>query len=508
MARAADRLEAAIERGERICVWGDFDVDGQTATTLLVSTLRDLGGDVIYHIPVRATESHGVKVPWLQQELDRGARVVLTCDTGSDACEAVTCANVYGVDVIITDHHELPAVLPDAHTIVNPHLLSAGHPLETLPGVGVAYKLGEELYRRAGRAGDIEQHLDLVALGIVADLADQIGDARYLLQRGLVALRNTQRLGLREMMKLASLVPAQLNEEHIGFGLAPRLNALGRLDDANVSVEFLTTRDLTRARILASELEALNARRKILGDQVFQAAQAQIERDPALMDHAALVLANPAWPVGVVGIVANRLAELYGRPAILISTPPDQMGRGSARSIEGVHITDAIASQQDLLESFGGHAMAAGLSIDPDKIAEFRRGLSRVVAAQLGEALGRPTLRIDGYVPLSDLSLDLVADLERLAPFGPGNSAPVLATRDLRITAKRTVGQDRCRRAVLTWPTPSEPTTSAGNSTSRSCGGMRARPCPRRKKSDRSPRRLRSWTTAVSPIRRHCSSRS
>lgn len=443
LVHAVERIVPAIRDKERICVWGDFDVDGQTATTVLVETLRDLDADVFYHIPVRATESHGVKLPALQHVLDAGARLILTCDTGIDAHEAVDFANARGVDVVITDHHELPPALPDACAIVNPHLLAGDHPLASLPGVGVAFKLAEALYAHAGRAEDIVKVLDLVALGIVADVAVQTGDTRYLLQCGLARLRETRRPGLQALIKLAKINPAQINSEHIGFGLAPRLNALGRLDDANVIVEFFTTTNPTQASILASELEGLNNRRKLLSDQVFAAAQAKIEKDPSLLDDAALVLAHEVWPPGVIGIVANRLVELYNRPVVLISTSADGVGRGSARSVESCHITEALATQQHMLTSFGGHAMAAGLRIPVENIAGFRRGLSRAVAVQVGKDILPPTLSVDGYLTLSDLTLALVDDLERLSPFGPGNPSLTLASRDLRIVAKKEIGRDK-----------------------------------------------------------------
>jgi single-stranded-DNA-specific exonuclease len=449
LVRAADRIERAIRTGETICVWGDFDVDGQTATTVLVATLRDVGARVTHYIPVRATESHGIRVPTLERVIEQGAQLILTCDTGIDANEAVAYAATRGVDVIVTDHHELPPELPPAYAIVNPHLLSPTHALASLPGVGVAYKLAEELYARAGRAGEAAKHLDLTALGIVADVAVLDGDTRYLLQRGLAALRQTERLGLQELMKLARVNPAHLSEEHIGFGLAPRLNALGRIDDANVIVDFLTTADLTQARIFASELEALNDRRKMLGDQVFAATQEQIAQNPALLEDAVLVLAAPEWPVGVIGIVANRLVEQYQRPAVLISISPEGLGRGSARSVEGCHITEALATQHALLRSYGGHAMAAGLSLPAEDIPTFRHGLSRAVKAQIGATPAQPAVQIDGYVPLAELSLDLLADLERLAPFGPGNPPLTLATRDIRVTAHRSLGRDG-RHLLLT----------------------------------------------------------
>ena len=439
---AVARLESAIEENESLWVWGDFDVDGQTSTTLLVQALKELGANVNFHIPVRANESHGVNLPVLGEIIDQGAQLVLTCDTGIAAHEAVAYAQGRGVQVIVTDHHDLPPSLPGAYAIVNPKLLPEGHPLSTLPGVGVAFKLVEALFQRAGREAELERYLDLVALGIVADIALQVGDTRYLLQRGLQVLQENQRLGLKVLMEMADLNPTWLTEEHIGFILAPRMNALGRLGDANSIVEFLTTEDIARARTLALELETLNARRKLLTDQVFQGAQAQLERDPSLNRQVALVLAHPSWPAGVIGIVASRLVERYNKPTILISAPPGEVARGSARSVEGVNITAAIVAQKDMLEGFGGHPMAAGLSIDPERILEFRTGLARTINKMLGEVPLETRLQVDGYLGLSELSLDLVADLERLAPFGAGNPSLVLVSQKLRLVNYRPLGRN------------------------------------------------------------------
>jgi single-stranded-DNA-specific exonuclease len=443
---AVQRLEKAIHGGETICVWGDFDVDGQTATTVLVSALKGLGAKVVFHIPVRASESHGVNLPVLERLIQDGADLVLTCDTGISAHAAVDYANSQGVDVIISDHHDPPPKLPDAYALINPKLLPddpvpGALALAALPGVGVSFQLAKALYERAGRTEEIDSCLDLVALGIVADLAQLVDDTRYLLQRGLQVLRRTERLGLQALLSSAEIDPAHLSEEHIAFGLAPRLNALGRLSDANTAVELLTTTDLGRARFLANQLEKLNARRKLLTDQVFQACQAQIERDPALLEQAALTLSHPAWPAGVIGIVASRLVEQTNRPVILIATPEGELGRGSARSIEGCNITAAIAAQSDILANYGGHPMAAGLAIDPQDIPAFRRGLSRAVEEQIGTARVEPTMSIDAYLPLSVLTPAVVADLERLAPFGPGNPALTLACKDVSLKSHTTVGR-------------------------------------------------------------------
>ncbi|MCX7671457.1 MAG: DHHA1 domain-containing protein, partial [Anaerolineae bacterium] len=424
-----------IRAREPICVWGDFDVDGQTATALLVSTLADLGAAVMYRIPLRA-EGHGLSPEGAAQAIAAGAQVILTCDTGSAAHAAVASARSQGVDCIITDHHDPPATWPGAYAIVNPKLLltnadrevagEAASPLVSLPGVGVAYKLAEELYARAGRPQAAAALLDLVALGIVADLAEVRGETRALLQRGLVVLRRTPRLGLQALMETAGLDPAHVGEEHIGYVIAPRLNALGRLADANPAVEFLTLgilselsyvaggmgfwkpsqpggaplseRALTRARILAADLEALNGRRKLLCDQVYAAAEAQLRRHPELAAAAALVLAGPGWHPGVIGIVASRLVERYGKPTVLLSLPPNPAGepaRGSARSIPGINITAAIAAHAHLLLGFGGHPMAAGLSLPAERIADFRRALARTVEQMSARANVVPGLPID-----------------------------------------------------------------------------------------------------------------
>jgi single-stranded-DNA-specific exonuclease len=447
LVRAAERLERAIARDDEICVWGDFDVDGQTATTTLVSTLHDLGASVRFHIPNREREGHGINLPVLRDVMAEGIDVLLTCDTGVTAHAPIAYAAERGVDTIITDHHDLPgsgraADLPAAHAVVDPKMLPRTHALRELPGVGVAYKLAELLYSRASRSSEAPRYLDLVALGIVADVATQTGDVRYLLQLGLEALRHTERLGLQVLMEVAELNAQLLTEEHIGFELAPRLNALGRLADATPAVEFLTTKDAERARVLAYELDGLNARRKMMCDQLTQAAEAQIERDPSLLQRGALVLDHPSWPGGVIGIVAGRLAERYHRPTILIAAPPGELARGSARSVEGCDISAAIAAHGDLLKGFGGHPMAAGLSIDPERIPEFRHALSQTVRESCEDALAsEPALQIAGYVPLTDLSLDFVEQMERLAPFGPGNPPLTLASRGLSLRGHTTVGR-------------------------------------------------------------------
>jgi single-stranded-DNA-specific exonuclease len=447
--RAVVRLEQAVARGERIVVWGDFDVDGQTATALYLQALRELGGNVTFAIPTRR-QSHGVHPVGVQRLIDQGMRLLLTADTGVDAGEAIGLAVSHGVDVLITDHHDLPEHLPNAQALVNPKRLPTDHPLYELPGVGVAYQVMRALFERVGLLGS-ERYLDLVALGIVADVATLRGDVRYLLQLGLDVLRSGERLGLKSMMALARLNPANLTEEDIGFALAPRLNALSRVGDeldATSGVELLTTDDLTRARTIATALEALNARRRWLTRQTTDAALSQLERDRSLLDGPAVVVSGAAWDPGIVGIVAGRLAERFNKPAIVFSAPEGEMARGSARSVEGIDIHAAIAAQRHMLHRCGGHPMAAGLSLEGSRIPEFRRALRRTLA-QTGAVPEERTIGIDAYLSLDQLTPELVRAVSRLAPFGAGNDRPIFATKDLELVSSAIVGRTREHRRAL-----------------------------------------------------------
>jgi single-stranded-DNA-specific exonuclease len=444
---AADRLREAIDSGKRILVWGDFDVDGQTATSLLVSVIQRSGGHVRSYIPHRIREGHGIKPESLKAQL-AGIDLLLTCDTGVDEHQAIAYARDRAITVIITDHHDLPPELPAADAIVDPKRLPLGHALRELPGVGVAYKLAQELYRLTGQPVEqAEQELDLVALGIVADVATQRDDTRYLLQRGLPRLRATRRVGLGALMSVAQLNPARLTTDHIGFSLGPRLNALGRLGDANLGVELLTTGDVTRAHILANQLEGLNSRRRLMTQQIYAAAQEQIAQQPSLLDYQALVLSGPRWHPGIIGIVASRLAEMYGSPTILISEGEDGHAKGSARSVPGVDIHAAITAVEPLLTSHGGHPGAAGLSLPNDHIAQFRRALSRAVG-EIWDRSVSPGLAIDAELEWGELSLDLVQDLDALAPFGEGNPHIVLATQRLEAVSCSVFGRDRAHRRL------------------------------------------------------------
>lgn len=435
MDKAVSRLQQAIHKHEPILIWGDFDVDGQTSTALLVSALRDLGANVSYHIPNRFTDGHGIQLPMLKKLLDTKASLVVTCDTGITAHEAIEYAQGRGVDVIITDHHSLPETLPNAFATVNPMLLQDGHALRELPGVGTAYKVMQALY--GSQSSD--HLLDLVAVGIVADVMVQVADTRYLLQRGLDVLRNNPRPGLKAMITRAEIDQHYFNEMDIGFAVAPRLNALGRLADANPAVELLTTDDTAVIVGRINELEGLNQKRKFLTRQVYEAAQQQIREDESLLKYAALVIAGEGWHTGVVGIVASRLVEDYGSPVVVLSHNQG-IASGSARSVMGADIVAAIRSQAHLLRNYGGHNMAAGLALASENVYEFRRGLSTVVREMLGTTEVQPEIQLDAFIDLADINLEFAEDISRLAPFGNGNPPLTLATNNVQIKSRRTMG--------------------------------------------------------------------
>lgn len=449
LVNAAERLERAIRQREPILIWGDFDVDGQTSTALLSEALRRLGATVEFYIPHRERESHGIRVDSLQAALARfPAALLLTCDTGVSAHAAIDYTKRAGLIVVITDHHDLPPQLPGADAVINPKRLPPDHPLAALPGVGTAYKLVEFLYGRFARAAELDDFLDLVALGIVADVARQTADTRYLLQRGLAQLRRTSRPGLHALMANARLQPEQITAADIAFQIAPRLNAAGRLDDARPAVELLTTTDPGHAALLAAQLEALNQQRQLQGRQIFAAACAQVEQDSTLLNWEALVLIGPNWHPGLLGLVAGQVAERYQRPAVLLAPSENGLLRGSARSAPGYDIGAAIAAQTDLLLTHGGHPGAAGLSLREDNLLAFRRRLSDTLRAARDPSI-LPGLTIDAEIEWTALTPALATALDRLAPFGEGNPPITLSTCDLTLRSAALIGRTRQHRRLI-----------------------------------------------------------
>ncbi|HEY59078.1 MAG TPA: single-stranded-DNA-specific exonuclease RecJ [Anaerolineae bacterium] len=444
--KATERIINTIQKGETIGIWGDFDVDGQTATTLLVSSLRACNAKVQYHIPIRATESHGIKIQPLKDFLDKGIDLLITCDTGISAVNAINYAKEKGVDVIITDHHNLPSELPDAFAIVNPKLLGNSHPLRHLSGVGTAFQLAQCLEKNSSTGKNYhvgfnnEQLLDLVALGTVADVSQLIKENRYYVQKGIEILQKNTRLGLKELLTLAEIDAQNITEEEISYVIAPRMNAIGRLADANPMVEFLTTNDISEAKLIATNLEGLNNQRRLLVNQVYQAALSQLDKKPYIKDQPIIILSHPNWPGGVIGIVASRIVEKFQRPVILFTTSPGELSRGSARSIEGIDIQKAISAHNDLLASSGGHSMAAGLSIEPHLLPGFQKAMINTIKTLRPEIPFQPDLQINAFIPLEKADENLMNSLNQLAPFGPGNPKPIFVSQNVYIKSQKYLG--------------------------------------------------------------------
>ena len=451
MQPAANRLAQAIENQETVTIYGDYDVDGITATALLVKVLTSLGGMAKYYIPRRDEEGYGLHRGALA-ELGAESQVVVTVDCGITAVPEAEFALDEGLDLIITDHHQPGEVLPKALAVIDPNRIDCQYPTKELAGVGVAFKLAHAvalLVTGDSRQADelVMEYLDLVALGTVADVVPLRGENRIFVHKGLERFA-TSSVGLNALVEVARLDKRKLSTGNLAFGLAPRLNALGRLDDATAGVRLLLTENADEARQLAQMLDATNRERQTIEARVTEEAMALVEEEIDLEAEWSIVLASPKWHPGVIGIVASRLVEKYHRPTILISLA-EEPGKGSGRSIEGFDLHRALQSLSPLLERFGGHKMAAGLSIRRELIPELRRGLNKIARDQLTKADLTPKLRIDAEIGLDEVNLALLTDFERLAPYGVGNPQPVLMAEALSLQRGFLVGKSRTHLKLL-----------------------------------------------------------
>jgi single-stranded-DNA-specific exonuclease len=434
---------AAIEAGERITVHGDFDVDGVSATALLISTLRDLGGGCDWLIPDRIADGYGLSSENVEKLAARGTGLLVTVDCGITAVGQVALAQELGMEVVVTDHHQRDEQLPGC-LILHPEV--SEYPFEALCGTAVAWKLACALREGAtapGLAAIEERDLDLVALATVADVVPLIGENRSLVKRGLAEMRRTKRVGLRALMEASRCEPTRLDEGDLAFRLAPRINAAGRLYRADAGVELLLTDDEERAKQIAAELGRANSERRATEREVDAAAEAARRELPDELKEAnGLVVAGEGWHPGVVGIVASRLVERHHRPVVVISLDGEGGGRGSGRSISGFDLHAALEACSEHLETFGGHKAAAGLSLKAENLEAFRAAF----AAHAGEVLRpedlRRTERIDAMIGGVGLGLDLAEELGQLAPFGMGNPGVRLMVPSARVTDQRTMGEE------------------------------------------------------------------
>lgn len=436
MEKIVDRLQQAIEMGEEIVIYGDYDADGITSTTILVETLEILGAHVGYYLPNRFTDGYGPNVRAFQSLIDRGAQLILTCDNGVSGHEAIAYANTRGVDVVVTDHHELPAVLPEAYAILHPRHPGASYPFGDLSGAGVALKLAAALL------GEIPyESLDVAAIGTIADLVSLVDENRWIASKGIQQMRRTERLGLRMLLEAAGGSGEQVDEETIGFVIGPRLNALGRLEDASPGVELLLTFEEGRAKELAQYTQTMNSKRQALVAAISEEAISRLADKPSLPD--IIVLGDAGWHEGVLGIVASRIVEETGRPAILLHFDQQTgLAKGSARSIDAVNIFQGLSRCADLLVKFGGHHMAAGLTVEIAKLPLLEQRLAEFAEPfQVDIAKGQ-TIYVDEILDLRDASLTFLAEMEKLKPFGTKNEKPIFAFKDVLLQTIRQIGAD------------------------------------------------------------------
>jgi len=444
MSDAVEAVRATVEAGRKVTIYGDFDCDGVCATSILVAAIRDLGGDCDWFIPDRISDGYGLNADAIRQIAERGTSLVITVDCGVTAVEEVALARELGMEIVVTDHHQAGPELPDC-TILHP--LVSGYPFASLCGAAVAAKLASALRRDTPQAAERDEaDLDLVALATVADVMPLTGENRHLVREGVKVARRARRVGLAALMEGARVEPSRLTSEDFGFRLGPRINAAGRLYRADAGVELFLADSRERAGEIATELGGVNAERRRVGQAVETEAKAELKRlgEPG----PAVVVAGEGWHPGVVGIVASTLVKATGRPSVVISIE-GETGRGSARSVPGLDLHAALGETAELLETFGGHAAAAGLSIRVEKIDEFREALGRAVADRIGTEPVEPTVEFDAVAGGADLGLDLAEELEQLQPFGNANPAVKLLVPAARIENLREMGEGKhCRFSI------------------------------------------------------------
>ena len=428
MQKAVQRLEQALKIKEKVLVYGDYDVDGLTSTALLFGNMQKLGFNVEFFIPHRFNDGYGLQAKHLQRAKENGFSLIVTVDCGTREIEALKNAREAGLDIIVSDHHLPPDQLPPEQIVLNPQVPGCGYPDPHLSGVGVAFKLVQALTQHLGKdVSEIDSELDLVALGTVADVAPLVGENRILVREGMSKLQHPHRPGVQALSEVAQVIQEQLGVYQIAFQLAPRMNALGRLGDASGSVRFLLTDDPDEAMKIAKVMDEANRERQRLQEAVIRDIRKIAETEPDRFSAPLIVLADENWHRGVIGIVASKVLEWHDRPALLFSIEGD-LAHGSARSRPGIPITQALEECQDLLDRFGGHECAAGVTLPKDRIPALKERLENIVGNWSEENPSFPELEIDAEVRLEDLSEDLIYQINELGPFGQSNPRPLFVS--------------------------------------------------------------------------------
>lgn len=456
MDHAVKRIHRALTAAEKILVFGDYDADGITATALLVNFLRRCGAQVSYYIPHRIADGYGLSIDFItQRALPAGVGLIITVDCGSGSQEAIRLASQAGIHTIVTDHHPVDRLPESAIAVINPTRPDCKANLSHLAGVGVAFYLAIAVRAHLRQSGfwknrsepNLKQLCDLVAVGTVADVAPLIAENRALTTAGLQQINQDGRTGIEALMRMSGLTAAPADAESIAFKLAPRLNAAGRLVHARMACELLLTRDRQKAKRLAGALCRLNNRRQTMEKDLLELIQNRLAGSPGHLSHPVLVVHGKGWHEGILGIVASRLTRQYHRPAVVISSR-NGIAKGSARSIEGIDISMALNHCADLLDRFGGHPLAAGLSLQSSDIDTFQTRLENSVSRLAADHEVEPTLSIDAHLPLDKVTPELMAGLDRLGPFGQGNPYPLFMDTGVQVQTSKTVGQNH-RQMVL-----------------------------------------------------------
>ena len=451
MSEAVKRIICALAQGEHITVYGDYDVDGITSTAILVRFLRERGAFVSYYIPDRTEEGYGINREAIDYIAAEGNTLIITVDCGITAVKEVAHANTLGVDVIVTDHHECKDNVPEAIAVLNPKQPDCLYPFKKLAGVGVVFKLLQALARELKLHAEelMDSCIDIVSLGTVADVMPLIGENRIIVKRGLELMGYTQNRGLRALIRQADVDPAHITTGTIGFVLAPRINAAGRIGDPKTAVSLLLSENDKIACEFAYQLDETNRERQAIEQGIYEEALAMLAADKSYEEDAVIVLAHEGWHHGIIGIVASKITEKLNKPAILISLMQG-MGKGSGRSIKGFNLFEALSFCEKDLVKFGGHELAAGLTVNEENLPDFCRHINQYAKEILSDGKCVPELVIDAELPIAYMNLNTVDKLCVMMPYGMGNAAPVFLCRGLTVLSLRPMSEGKHMRLTVT----------------------------------------------------------
>lgn len=435
----AERLALAIRKGEKVLVYGDYDVDGTTATSCIYTFLKEFGVEADYYIPHRFKEGYGINPDGIKYAEEINASLIVSVDCGITAIEEAKVAKEKGIDLIICDHHTVGDEIPDAVAVLDPKRPDCNYPFDGLSGAGVGFKLIQATIDKLGLSKSVAfKFLDLVAISIASDIVPIIDENRVLMKAGLNMIQKSPRVGIKALLDHINVSKDEVNTSKIVFSIGPRINAAGRMGDASTAVKLMIAETLPEAKAHAYELESINLKRRDTDSQTMKEAMAQIDEDFNMEETSTIVLYGENWHLGVIGIVASRLVDLYHRPAIMLSNVDGKV-KGSARSIKGFNIYNAIKKCEDLLEQFGGHEFAAGLTLTEKNLTEFRRRMNELAFTDLSENSFEPELTIDAKLDLSEVDMKFWKLLSQFEPFGPGNLRPIFVSEGVKVVGEPTI---------------------------------------------------------------------